>query len=90
MLNKIKLEEGSKKAEKRISEELHDGVLGKLFGTRLILSNLNSSSDKETILKREEYINGLQEIEEEVRNVSHELNNKSRISNSNIGYTKND
>ena len=80
-----KLDEGSRKEKKRISEELHDGVLGKLFGARLILGNLNDSSDKESILKRKKYINDLQDIEEEVRNVSHELSNQSLISN--ISYT---
>jgi len=80
-----KLDEGSRKEKKRISEELHDGVLGKLFGARLILGNLNNSSDKESILRRKKYINDLQDIEEEVRNVSHELSNQSLISN--ISYT---
>jgi signal transduction histidine kinase len=81
-----KLDEGSRKEKKRISEELHDGVLGKLFGTRLILGNLNDSSDKESILKREKHINDLQDIEEEVRNVSHELNSQALISNT--SYTQ--
>lgn len=79
-----KLDEGSKKEKKRISEELHDGVLGKLFGARLILGNLNTNNSEEAILKREKYINDLQDIEEEIRNVSHTLNNQALISN--IGY----
>ncbi|MCF6348873.1 MAG: tetratricopeptide repeat protein [Flavobacteriaceae bacterium] len=79
-----KLDEGRRKEKKRISEELHDGVLGKLFGTRLLLGSLNEKNDVATILKREKYINELQEIEEEVRNVSHELNNKSLFSD--IGF----
>ena len=54
----------------------------------MILANLNNSSDEETVLKREKYIKDLQEIEEEIRNVSHELNNQSLLSNSNVGYTK--
>ncbi len=79
-----KLDEGRRKEKKRISEELHDGILGKLFGTRLLLGSLNEKNDAVTILKREKYINELQEIEEEVRNVSHELNNKSLFSD--IGF----
>ena len=79
-----KLDEGGKKEKKRISEELHDGVLGKLFGTRLNLGSLNAKTDADSIYKREKYINDLQEIEEEVRNVSHELNNESQFSN--VGY----
>ncbi len=81
-----KLDEGSKMEKKRISEELHDGILGKLFGTRLILSNLNHNADEDTVQKREKYINDLQKIEEEIRDVSHELNEKSNIATSNIGY----
>ncbi len=81
-----KLDEGSKIEKKRISEELHDGILGKLFGTRLILSNLNADSNADAVQKREKYINDLQEIEEEIRDISHELNNESNIANANIGY----
>ncbi len=80
-----KLDEGKRKEKERISQELHDGVLGKLFGARLILSTLNEKADKESVLKREKYINDLQSIEEEVRNVSHELHAKSLASD--VGYT---
>ncbi len=84
LVQQYKLDEGRRKEKKRISEELHDGVLGKLFGTRLLLSALNDKSDVETIKKREKYINDLQAVEEEVRNVSHELNKRSEILN--VGY----
>ena len=84
LVQQYKLDEGRRKEKKRISEELHDGVLGKLFGTRLLLSALNNKSDAVTIKKREKYINDLQAVEEEVRNVSHELNKRSEILN--VGY----
>jgi signal transduction histidine kinase len=84
LTQQYKLDEGRRKEKKRISEELHDGVLGKLFGTRLLLGSLNEKNDAATIFKREKYINELQEIEEEVRNVSHELNNKALFSD--IGF----
>ena len=80
-----KLEEGRKKEKKRISEELHDGVLGKLFGTRLILGTLNNKNDEGSISEREKYINDLQQIEDEVRNVSHVLNSESEVSD--VSYT---
>jgi len=80
-----KLDEGKRKEKERISQELHDGVLGKLFGARLILSTLNEKVDEDSVLKREKYINDLQDIEEEVRNVSHELHAKSLASD--VGYT---
>lgn len=66
--------EGKKSKEQersRISKELHDGVLGKLFGIRLGLGFLNiESNEKEKYL---EYLNELQEIEKEIREVSHKL-----------------
>jgi len=84
LTQQTKLDEARRKEKKRISEELHDGVLGKLFATRLLLGSLNDKTDVETIEKRDKYINELQEVEEDVRNVSHELNNKSLFSE--IGF----
>lgn len=69
-----KIEEGRTKEKKRISEELHDGVLGKLFGTRLSLDSLNLVNTEEAIKNRSEYINELKNIETEIRKISHDLN----------------
>lgn len=69
-----KVEEARSLEKKRISEELHDGVLGRLFGTRLSLDSLNMSSTDEAIKTREQYIRELKTIEEDIRKVSHELN----------------
>lgn len=69
-----KLEEGKKSEKKRISEELHDGILGQMLGIRLVLSGLNDRTDQEAIEQRTELIQKLQELEEEVRTISHELN----------------
>lgn len=68
-----KIEEGRKREKERISLELHDGILGRLFGTRLSLGSLNAKDDTNSKKVREQYINELQSIEEEVRNISHEL-----------------
>lgn len=68
-----KIEEGRKREKERISLELHDGILGRLFGTRLSLGSLNAKDDAGSKKIREQYINELQSIEEEVRNISHEL-----------------
>ncbi|WP_298421993.1 sensor histidine kinase [uncultured Kordia sp.] len=68
-----KIEEGRKREKERISLELHDGILGRLFGTRLSLGSLNAKDDANSKKTREQYINELQSIEEEVRNISHEL-----------------
>jgi len=70
------LEEGRLKERQRISEDLHDGVLGKIFGTRLALGFLNINGDDETIAKHKLYVDELQNIEKEIRTISHELKNE--------------
>jgi signal transduction histidine kinase len=69
-----KVEEARALEKKRISEELHDGVLGRLFGARLSLDSLNMSTSIEAIKTRNQYISELKTIEEDIRKVSHELN----------------
>ena len=69
-----KLEEGRNREKKRISEELHDGVLGRLFGTRLSLDSLNLQNSDDAIKTRSQYIEELKSIEQEIRKISHDLN----------------
>lgn len=69
-----KLEEAKQLEKQRISEELHDGVLGRLFGTRLSLDSLNHKIGEEVIEARSKYISELQNIENEIRQISHDLN----------------
>lgn len=68
------IEEARAIEKQRISGELHDGVLGRLFGTRLSLDSLNMSNTEEAIKTRSQYIAELKTIEEDIRKVSHELN----------------
>ncbi len=68
-----KVEEGKKTEQKRVSEELHDGILGQMLGIRLVLSGLNERNDSAAVAQREELIVKLQELEEEIRTISHEL-----------------
>lgn len=81
-----KLEQGKKAEQRRISEELHDGVLGEMLGIRLIMSGLNERSDQEAINQRDELIQKLQGVEEEIRTISHELNRGSyeKVDNFNL------
>ncbi|MER3374701.1 MAG: ATP-binding protein [Allomuricauda sp.] len=72
-----KFEEGRQLEQKRISEELHDGVLGEMLGIRLILSGLNERDDDASVEQRAGLIERLQEVEEEIRTISHELNHAS-------------
>lgn len=68
------IEEARALEKKRISEELHDGVLGRLFGTRLSLDSLNMGTSADAINTRSQYIIELKTIEDDIRKVSHELN----------------
>ncbi|MFK7812465.1 MAG: tetratricopeptide repeat protein [Maribacter sp.] len=68
-----KVEEGKKMEQKRVSEELHDGVLGKMLGARMMLIGLNKKTDPEAIAERAKAISILQDVEGEVRSISHEL-----------------
>ena len=69
-----KIDEVKNLEKNRISKDIHDGVLGKLFGVRLSLDSLNMSNTPEAVKKRGNYIAELKNIEEEIRKVSHELN----------------
>ena len=69
-----KIEEARTLEKKNISQELHDGVLGRLFGTRLSLDSLNMANSDDAIKTRSKYIEDLKNIENDIRKVSHELN----------------
>lgn len=69
-----KVDEARANEKIRISKDLHDGVLGRLFGTRLSLDSLNFSEGKEAIKNRAAYISELKTIENDIRKISHDLN----------------
>lgn len=69
-----KVDEARAKEKIRISKELHDGVLGGLFGVRLSLDSINFNEGKEAMMTRAKYIGQLQTIEQDIRKISHELN----------------
>ena len=71
---KERVEEGKKTVQRRISEELHDGVLGEMNGVRMVLLGLNGKKDPKSESLREQAIVKLQQIQEEIRGISHELN----------------
>lgn len=68
-----KLEEGKQSEQKRISEELHDGILGEMNGIRMVLLGLNKKSDEDAVSLRARAISKLQEVQEEIRTISHAL-----------------
>lgn len=72
-----KLEEGKQIEQKRISEELHDGVQGRLQGARMMLLGLNKKQDEHSVNERARAIVMLKDIQEEVRSISHELSHSA-------------
>jgi signal transduction histidine kinase len=68
--------------KKRVAQELHDGVLGRMFGVRMNLEGLNSFNDDLAITQRRSYIIELKNIEQDIREISHDLNReKSELIN---------
>ena len=75
MLNQQhRIEEGKYLEKNRISQELHDGVMGKLTAIRLNLFILKKKQDPQTIEKCLPFIDEIQNIEKEIRQISHDLN----------------
>ncbi|WP_132796060.1 tetratricopeptide repeat-containing sensor histidine kinase [Tenacibaculum skagerrakense] len=68
-----KLEEERVNERNRISAELHDGILGKLFGTRVSLGFLGMQMQPDTQEQHQTFLDELQNIEKEIRDVSHRL-----------------
>ncbi len=71
---KTKEEEIRQHEKKRIAIELHDGIMNKLSSTRLNLSILSHRKDAAAIAKCLQYIDDIFQIEQDIRNVSHDLN----------------
>ncbi len=69
-----KIDEARHIEKKRIAQDLHDGIMNRLSSTRLNLHILNEKSTPEIIKKCLPFIAGIQDIEKEIRNVSHDLN----------------
>ena len=57
----------------RIAMELHDGILNNIYAVRLNLEFNNRKTDDDSILKRKGFIKELQQVEGEIRAVSHDL-----------------
>ncbi len=69
----IRLEEGKINERNRIAKDLHDGVLGRIFGTRMGLGFLRLGGDENSLKKHRAFVEELQKIETEIRDISHEL-----------------
>ncbi|WP_239455678.1 ATP-binding protein [Flavobacterium ginsenosidimutans] len=70
------------KEKKKVAQELHDGVLGRMFGIRISLDSLDKVNETEAVAKRKKYLNELKNIEQDIREISHDLNReKSELIN---------
>ena len=71
--SQVALNNAREEEQNRISRELHDNVMNKLYGTRLQLGMLNAPSIPDVEVKRLEQIDVLQTIEQDIRAISHDL-----------------
>lgn len=68
--------------KKNVAQELHDGVLGRMFGIRISLDSLDKLDEEEAAGKRKKYLAELKNIEQDIREISHDLNReKSELIN---------
>lgn len=72
-----KIDVAKENEKAKIAKELHDGVMNKIYGVRMNLGFFNSKTDAEIIEKRKFYIYELQNIENEIRTISHDLSRGS-------------
>ena len=68
--------------KRRVAQELHDGVLGRMFGVRMNLDSLNKIYDESASNQRTSYLAELKNIEQDIRGISHDLSReKSELIN---------
>ena len=84
------IETNREKEKKRVAQELHDGVLGRMFGVRMNLDGLNKFNDELAIEQRISYLSELKNIEQDIREISHDLNReKSELINNFVAIVDN-
>ncbi|WP_100613639.1 tetratricopeptide repeat-containing sensor histidine kinase [Confluentibacter citreus] len=79
-----KLEEGRTQERHRIAEDLHDGILSQLLGTRMNMGFLDLKGDNDTIEDYHRFLNEIQKIEKEIRLLSHELKGDEALTKTNF------
>lgn len=80
-MNSVKENEKAK-----IAKELHDGIMNKIYGVRMNLGFMNAKIDDIIIKKRREYIDELQNIENEIRTISHDLSYTTFFDGNDFNY----
>ena len=82
ILQQNDIEQTRIKEKKKVAQDLHDGVLGRMFGIRISLDSLDKVDETEAAPKRKKYLEELKKIEEDIREISHDLNReKSELIN---------
>lgn len=76
-----KEEEAKQKEKKRIAIELHDNVMNKLASTRFNLFTLTQQTNTDNTNNAKQYIQTIKEIEDEIRNLTHELSKEHFLEN---------
>jgi signal transduction histidine kinase len=71
--SQITLNTAREEEQNRISKELHDNVMNRIYGTRLQLGMLNTMASQEAEEKRSKQIDNLQTIEQDIRAIAHDL-----------------
>ena len=73
------IDESRTQEKEKLARELHDGVLGRMFGLRLNLDGVNRKNDEESVLKRIQIVDELKTIEQDIREISHDLNREKQV-----------
>jgi signal transduction histidine kinase len=80
-----KREEGRLEERVRISEELHDGALARLFSVRMGMGYLEESDNEEEREQYQTFMDELKMVEKEIRAISHALKNEGHSTKKDFG-----
>lgn len=69
-----KIDTGRTLEKKRIAQDLHDGIMNMLASTRINLHLLVQKTPEESRKNFNRFVDGIQDIEKEIRNIAHDLN----------------
>ena len=80
-----KREEGRLEERVRISEELHDGALARLFSVRMGMGYIEESDNEEEREQYQTFMDELKMVEKEIRAISHALKNEGHSTKKDFG-----
>lgn len=74
------LAKGRLQERRRISEDLHDGILARMFGIRMTWASLDVKGSPPALVKHRGYLKMLKQLERDIRDISHDLRNDLYLS----------